>query len=213
MTDSIRPGDSFVRGTSSKAPVGPPAPASKPSPKFSDDTFFRSPPTPAQLDELHRSIAALGDLPPVPRGVLEKRNWVAQAEPIVKKARTASTALGNAAFFHELIPQGVADAAGAKVSEVEKRLLRAAEESGLRKPVPPADPNRPRMSLSKANENLLSHPIGAPLGVLLAFPALLLDGADGLSRPSERARYPEALNEYKKRLAESEKALKDYPLD
>lgn len=213
MTDSIRSQDTLVRGASTTPKAAPSSQASSPAPRFADDSFFRTAPTAEQIKDMHRAIAALDALPPVPKGVLEKRQWLKAAEPVLKAARAAERGLGNAAFFHKSVPQGAADAARLKLNAVESRVNRAEEQAGLRKPTPPADPNRERMQLSKANEKLLNHPVGSLLGVMFAVPALIVDGADAASRPAERARYPQAMKEYEARLAQYEKARKDFPVN
>ena len=213
MSDTIRSQDTLVRSSSVNAKTAKPAAKAEPLPKFADDNFFRTPPTPGQIKDMHRAIAALDSLPPVPKGVLSKRQWLKDAGPVLKAAQQAERGLGNAAFFHKSVPQGGADAARQKYAAVEARIERVEEQAGLRKPTPPLDPNRERMQLSKANEKLLNHPVGSLLGVMLAVPALVVDGADAASRPSERARYPQAVKEYEARLAQYEKALKDFPLN
>ena len=82
----------------------------------------------------------------------------------------------------------------------------------MRKPLPPSDPTRPKGQATKVAGKLLEHPVGAILGVAMAPVALLFDGADALSRPSERASYPARLKAYEVRLAAYEKARREFPI-
>lgn len=213
MTDSIRSQDNLVRSPAPAGKSAPGAASNAPMPRFADDTFFRTAPTAEQIKAMHRAIAALDSLPPVPKGVLAKRQWLNTAGPVLDAAKLAERGLGNAAFFHKAVPQGAADAARLKLNAIRARVERAEEEAGLRKPTPPADPNRKRLHLSKANEKLLNHPIGSVFGLMFAVPALIVDGADAASRPLERAHYPQALKDYEARMAQYEKARKDFPVE
>ncbi|MEB3329431.1 MAG: hypothetical protein VKQ33_09395 [Candidatus Sericytochromatia bacterium] len=211
MPDPIRAKDSLSRPVP-PATGRPALPAeAAPASRFADDAFFRSAPTPEQVAGLHRAIAALDALPAAPKGVLEQRIWLEQIAPARKAAALASRGLGNAAFFHKAIPQGAADAAAAKVRAFEARARDAEERSGLRKPTPPLDPNRPGGQATRLSGQLLEHPVGAVLGAALTPIALIFDGVDAVSRPSERAAYPAAFKAYQARLAAYERARRDFP--
>ncbi|MEB3198450.1 MAG: hypothetical protein VKP62_14715 [Candidatus Sericytochromatia bacterium] len=212
MTQPIRAQESTQR----PAPITPTElRAQEPKPlssRIEADSFLSTPPTPEQILVMEQAIAALDALPPTPKGVLEKRSWLQSTARVRQDAQRAAYALGNAAFFHNAYPKARADAASDKFHALHERVNRMEEQAGLRQPLPPRDPDRPKGSWSKANEKLLNSRYGGSLGLLLAPAALLFDGADALGRPAERAHYPEAMKEYQRRLGEYEKARRDFPL-
>lgn len=166
--------------------------------------------TPGQISGLQEQVQRADKLPAVPGDVPGKRAWVQQHAPVVARAKAAALELGNEAFFMNPALKADADAASQAAKRASAQLVRVEEQAGLRRPEAPLDPARP---LLQAGRSLASpeNPAG-PLRRLLAPAALLVDVADVVSRPLQAAAHPQAKQAFEARLAEYEKARRDFPL-
>lgn len=210
MSDAIRPTDSLKLSTRQPPPAQAPQPATAPQPRYAQDGFTVSPPTPEQLDRLHKANLGLKTVKRPPRGVLEQRAWVAEVKPLAIEMHKARTAVQTAALQHGAVPREKLDYFKWQEESLASIIMEVEEMCGLRKPQPPRDPNRP---VGEATKEMLDN-AKATLGVTLALTpvAVIADVADLAGRPSEARAYPFAKMLYKQRLAEYEQALRDHPL-
>ncbi|MFZ9888540.1 MAG: hypothetical protein ACO3JL_13665 [Myxococcota bacterium] len=160
-----------------------------------------------ELTDVRRAVAATDGVGPPPSGVPAMRQWLQGARPVLDAAKAAAFELRQASFFTTPGLDAESKAATSKVNAFADKVQDVEERAGLRRPVAPADPNRPLGQNTRAvaeNGGLLRGILG-PL-------ARVVDAADAVSRPLEHARYSAAQADYEKRLAAYENARKLYPV-
>jgi hypothetical protein len=189
MTDAIRANAGTGLGAKPTGTAKKPALTAAPS--FAADSYRGTPPTAAQLETHRTSIAALADLPAVPRSVADKRAWLEAHAPILQAAQKALSAMESGAFYHKTPGEAVVGEARGQVRKAERKFQEVEEEAGLRAPIGPANPFRPLFGFSQNVKGLMgSNPFGAVLGVVLLVPALAIDLMDAVTRPLQAVAYP-----------------------